>query len=246
MPKIIRSAGVNIEQARPLVAPLKVKVQEQADMDALLQAAEAEKRRATEKIHASAEIIVEEIINKARNDADNMLVNAREETVKVLQEAVREGREQGMGQALKEMRELQAVASKRVEEAVKALLDERAGIARALEDDIIGLVFDIVEKILAVEMDRNTQWIAAMVKTALAQMEGDGSAVMRVAAEARQKVAEVAENLFAAAGKSGNLTIVADSALPPGGCVIDTGRGIVDTGIEGKFGRLKTMLRENA
>lgn len=254
MPRIIRSTGVNVERARPIVAPIKAQApapapeqaQAQADMDALLQAAAAEKQREMEKIHASAEIIVEEILNKARNDADNMLVDARKETVKVLQEAVREGREQGLDEALREMRVLQAAASKEIDEAVESLLEERRQIMRELERDIVGLVFDIAGKVLGVELDRGTEWISAIVKTALQQMEGDEGAVMKVSAGARNRVAEIAEKMLAAAGKAGSLTIVADSSLPPGGCVIDTGKGMIDTGVESKFDRLKTVLRENA
>jgi flagellar assembly protein FliH len=247
LPKIIRATGVNMDRAHPLIAPLRGK--NNAEMQALLQAQEsgdAEKRREMEKIHASAEIIVEEIINKARNDADNMLVNAREETIKVLQEAVREGREQGMNETLREMRALEAKASQEIDEAVQTLLDERTNMARELERDVIELVFDIVEKILDVEMKRNSEWIAAMVKTALQQMEGGDGVVMKVSAEARQKVSDIAERMLAQAGKSGSLTILADSSFPPGGCIVDTGRGMIDAGVESKLDRLKTVLRENA
>lgn len=247
MPKIIRATGVNMDRAHPLITPLRGK--NAAEMQALMQAQEAgdaEKRREMEKIHASAEIIVEEIINKARNDADNMLVNAREETIKVLQEAVREGREQGMNETLREMRALQAKASNEIDEAVQTILDERADMTRALERDVIELVFDIVEKILDVEMKRNAEWITAMVKTALGQMEGGDGVVMKVAAEARQKVSDIAERMLAQAGKSGSLTVLTDSSLPPGGCIVDTGRGMIDAGVESKLDRLKTVLRENA
>jgi flagellar assembly protein FliH len=268
LPRIIRSTGVNLERARPLVvqpkgqakAQTQAQVQAQAqaqaqaqsqarakaDLDALLRAAEADKLREMEKIHASAEIIVEEILSKARNDADNMLVDAREETVKVLHEAVREGREQGMGEALKEMRALEGAMKRELEDAVNSLLEERRTVLEGLEPEILELVFDIVGKVLDVQMDRSDEWICSMVKTALRQMEGDDSAVMRVSAGARKRVSEVAARMLEAAGKAGSLTVVADASLPPGGCVIDTGRGIIDTGVEGKLERLKTVLKENA
>jgi flagellar assembly protein FliH len=242
LPRIIRSTVVNLERARPLAAPLKGR----SDMDALTRAAETDKRREMEKIHASAEIIVEEILVKARNDADNMLVDAREETINVLQEAVRDGREQGMAEALREIRALEEAAAKQMDAAVKSLAEERRQMLKDLECDILELVFDIVQKVMDAEMPRSTGWIAEMVKVAMQQMEGDDSVVMKVAAGARQRMAEVSKKMMAAAGKAGRLTIVADSKLPPGGCVIDTGKGVIDTGLESKLDKLKTVLRENA
>jgi flagellar assembly protein FliH len=244
LPKIIRSSGVNIENADPVAAPL---VGQQDEAEIALPQDQPAREPQMDQIYASAELFVEEIISKARNDADNMLVDARRETIQVLQEAVRDGWDQGMSQALKEMQAMQSAAAQEVDTAIESLMIERKQMIKDLERNILALVFDMVDKVLSVEMDRSTQWIEAMVKTALQQMEGDDTVVLKVSAQARQKVADIAVGLLAAAGKQpSHLTIAASSALKPGGCIIETARGTIDNSVEGKLDKLKTTLRENA
>lgn len=244
MPKIIRSSGVNLERARPVAAPLREVAEEPAaPAEPVIEVMQPDMGQ----IYASAKTIVDDIITKARNDADNMLVDARQETIKVLQDAVREGWDQGVSDALKEMRAMQEAAALEIDSAIESLINERKQLIRDLEHDIVELVFDIVEKVLTVEMDRSDAWIEAMVKTALAEMEGDDSVVMKVAAPVRQKVMEIAENLIAAAGKKpSRFSAATDAGIKPGGCIIETPKGVIDTSVENKFGKLKTAMRENA
>ena len=246
MPKIIRSAGVNIERAHPIVLPMK-----QHDAEGLIASCpipEPEPVMPDVSVaQASAEAVVEEILNRARNEADEMLMSARAETMRVLQGAVREGHEQGLTEVHRQWASLKAAMAEEMEKAVETLQNERRQILRDLEHDVLNLVFDIAEKVLVVQMDRSEEWVAAMVKEALRQMEGDGTAVIRVAAEARTRVVESCERLLAAAGKPiSSLTVIADSALSPGGCVIETGKGYINNGVEEKFDKLKTVMVENA
>jgi flagellar assembly protein FliH len=242
LPRIIRSSGVNIERARPLVMPLKAK----KEVEALIEVSAGNREAEMERIKVSAELIVEEIISKARNDADNMLVDARQETINVLQDAVREGWEQGMHDALKQATALQEAAMLEIDTATESLIDERRCMFRNLERDVLELVFDIVDKVLAVEMDRSSEWITSMVKSAMQQMEGDDMVVLKVAEGARERVAAIADKLIEVSGKRpGRLSIVVDAKLGPGGCIIETDKGSINNSIEGKVGKLKTILREN-
>jgi flagellar assembly protein FliH len=249
LPKIIRSSGVNIERARPIVVPLREAVEEPAPepMEARKEPAVEVKQPDMEQIYASAKTIVENIISKARNDADNMLVDARQETIKVLQDAVREGWDQGVSEALKEMHAIQEAAALEIDTAIESLIQERKQLIKDLEHDVVELVFDVVEKVLTVEMDRSDAWIEAMVRTALAEMDGDDSIVMKVAAPVRQKVIEIARNMLSATGKQpSRLSVAGDSGLTSGACIIETPKGVIDTSVENKLGKLKTAMRENA
>lgn len=242
MPRIIRSTGVNIERAHPIVMPMKG----QRAVDALFESAVENREADMEKIRISADLIVEEIISKARNDADNMLVDARQQTINVLQDAVREGWEQGMHEALKQMKALQDAANLEIDTAMESMMDERRIMIKDLERDVLELVFDIVDKVLAVEMDRGTQWIESMVKDALQQMEGEDTVIIKVAEGAREKVSALSGRLLEAAGKKpGRCTVVSDSKLPPGGCIIETDKGSINNSVEHKTNKLKSILRES-
>ncbi len=246
MPKIIRSTGVNIERAHPLVVPMKGRMEEGLIVSCPLPEAEQAKPDAV-VAQASAEAVVEEILSRARNDADEMLMNARAETMRVLQEAVREGHEQGFAEVQRQWASLKAAMGDEMDKAVESLQNERRQILKDLEQDVLNLVFDIAEKVLVMEMDRSEEWVAAMVKEALRQMENDDTAVIRVAADARTRVTESCERLLAAAGKPiSKLAVVADNTMPPGGCVIETERGYVNNGVEEKFDKLKSVLKQNA
>lgn len=248
MPRIIRSTGVNIERAHPIVVTRKGQPRAEAPVSAPVHAApEPVQQQDTEKIKASAEFIVEEILARARNDADNMLVNARAETMRVLQDAVREGREQGLEEVRAQWEDLRLLVDEELEGALEALRAEQERIIAGLERDMLSLVFDIVDKVLAVEMERSDAWVESLIKEALRHLEGDETMAVRVCTDAKRRVADAAERLMLVEGKShASLNIQADGSLPPGGCVIETGRGSIGNGVETKLDKLKTILVENA
>ena len=194
------------------------------------------------------------MITKARADASFIVGNAHEETRQVLQDALRDGYEQGYQQGLeqgradgmRELQQMQQAAAEKIDSVMSSLREERQSMLRESEQEIVALVFDIVDKVLAVEMDRSEQWIISQVKQAVKQLEGEGSGRLRVHPDNLERARAAAEPLLEAEGKAGKLAVAADSALHPGGFVLDTDRGTIDSGVETKLSKLKAAFSGNA
>lgn len=270
MPKIIRSSTVNLDSAQPIVVRavlLEEEEQLRAEELARLARTRLEGEASFEPeavprdpevaaVYASAGQIVDEMLAAARADAGTIVENAREETRKVLQGALKEGLEQGFAEGyakghekgyadgLKELEDRKRDAANEIEGILDSLRIERTNIIRNMEKDVVSLVFDIVDKVLDMELDRGDDWIVSRVRLALKQLENDASAVVRVSRENLERVMAVAEPAAAEAGKGDQLKIVADDKLLRGDFVIDTPNGSIDAGIQTKRNRAADLLLE--
>ena len=251
MPRIIRSSTVNMDAASSVVIQT---MKGQGGIDSPAANDRGAMDDAYAAAYANAERVVEEMITKARADASYIVDNAHEETRQVLQDALREGYEQGYQQGLeqgradgkRELQQMQQAAADEIDSVMRSLREERLSMLRESEQEIVALVFDIVDKVLAVEMDRSEQWVISQVKQAVKQLEGEGGGRLRVNPANLERARAAAEPLLDAEGKVGKLAVAADSALPPGGFVLDTDRGIIDSGVETKMSKLKAAFSGNA
>ncbi len=260
MPKIIRSSTVNIDSAQPIVVRAIFREEEEAQPTPPPEPEVVERAIDQEyaNVYANAGSVVDEMLEKARTDAGTIVENAREETRRVLQDALKEGLEQGfeqgyaqgydkgMADGRRELDAKKAEAAEQIEGILDSLRIERQNIIRNMERDVVTLVFDIVDKVLDVAMDRSDDWIVSRVRLALQQLENDASAVVRVARENLERVTAVAGSLAQEGGHNAQLRIVADDRLERGAFVVDTDSGSIDAGVGTKRARAAELLLERS
>lgn len=243
MPKIIRCNGINIDNARPIIVQRQPRGDDGAsftDEAAPVEVAPRESQR------ISADQQAEALLEQARAQARAILEEARVQAATEREAARHEGFDQGVAQGLQEIAVIKGDALRQIQQTMADLQADRSRMIDELESGVVDLVFDVVDKVLSVEMKRSTEWILALVRNTLSQMDSNESAVLKVGTQHYEKIAAIAAQLIAASGRDKRLQVVQEAAYPPGACVIESDKGITDAGVETKLDKLHRAFAGNA
>jgi flagellar assembly protein FliH len=179
----------------------------------------------------------EQILRDARRDSGEIVKKAREEAKKIREAAYSggfvSGHEKGYADFLdngeKAFLELMAGGQAEVDKALADVYAERDRLLTEMEPKILRLSLDIGEKILGYELDAQKEAFVSLVTTALNALRAEGRVTVRVsAAQHKASFKSKAEVLFKTELGAVEATVNADPGVEPGGCLIETGSGVVD------------------
>lgn len=173
-----------------------------------------------------------DLIEKAREEATQIRLQAEA----ILEEAIRE-KEEERQRGYEEGRE-EALAS--LTERIASMEVEREKILSGQEKEIIGMVLEIVQKIVAREVKRGA--VVDVVRQAIAQAVGE-RLVIRIHPEDRPRLAQA--DLLQLSGGNRVVTIREEETITPGGCVIETELGSVDARLETQWNAILRALGGN-
>ena len=94
-------------------------------------------------------------------------------------------------------------------------------------------------------MKRSTEWIVALVKNSLTQLDNNETGIMKVASVNYEKISAIAAQLIAAGGREQRLTVVQEPAYPAGACILESNKGVIDAGVETKIDKLRRAFKGN-
>ncbi len=167
----------------------------------------------------------ERLVDAARIQADQIRRQTGEE-------AAREARER-----------LEALLHETIDEQVaifEQARDELLGQVRAasrermdeLEREVARLVAQMAEKVVRRKIEADDAIVLDVVRAALEKAAGASRITVRVSGADEPAVGRAQAELLAAAAGAEDLEIVADEAVEPGGCIVETERGRFDARID--------------
>lgn len=168
----------------------------------------------------------EDILARARLEADMIVQNAVKKAERVLDEAYREGTERSLAEFEKHLIEIREI---------------RSNVLRDAERDLLTLAVRIAEKILGNELTSNKKTITDIVSTALRNARQQEKVTVFVNPSDLGTVTTEVEK-FSSAQKIRVLDFVADPSVPAGGCVIETEVGKIDARLETQFNVIEGAL----
>lgn len=188
-------------------------------------------------------ITPEELLAEARQQASDILEEARKDAIReaerLHEEAVREGKEEGLKSA-KETLDIQLRALEEEKEELHRQYDE---LMLEAESKLIDILSDVYEKLIGISFQGDKEVLLYVISNALKGIDGSHSFTVRVSPDEyetiRQKQA-VLENCIQ--GKDSYLEILSDNLLLPGGCSIETEKGIYDCSIDTQLNEIKKRL----
>jgi type III secretion protein L len=161
------------------------------------------------------------IIDAARDEARRIVELAGQERQAILEDARREGYEEGLQLWIAAVREANSVRDRR--------LDEN-------EPELIRLALRIAQKIIGQELHLNPQATVSIVRECLQWVRRERSLTLRVSSSELDFLRERIDVLRDAAGPNRSIELTADPAIGPGGCLIESEFGVIDA-------RLETQIR---
>jgi flagellar assembly protein FliH len=159
-----------------------------------------------------------------------------------VEERVQAARNAAIEEAEERLREeterLGQEAQQKIGEALRAFEQERQAYFRRVEREIVTLSLAIARKILEREAEMDPSLLATLVQLALERMQCGSAVRVRVAPSMSESWRRLGEK---SAGDP-RWEIVADAALKPGDCIVETSVGSANFGFDAQLNEVEQSL----
>ena len=189
---------------------------------------------------SETEAKMEQILENARDQAAQIVLDAREDAETERQRGFREGFEEGSEEGKRAYDEKTEAKIKEDDESLKRLLDEmyeeRERTYNALESEVLNLAIEIVKKIINPAEDELENVFMSLIKNALRQMPTEGKVVLRVSPKEYERFfSSGATKIELDSGATVTASVLKDVSLDDGDCIIDTDDVTINAGINSQL-----------
>jgi flagellar assembly protein FliH len=177
-------------------------------------------------------------VPKAKSEAQKIIDEALREADAIREEARGSGREDG-----------RAEAAAHIEEALKTLNDavnERKNIIKDAESEILRLSVKIAEQIIRSEVSLHRDVCLNIVAEAIARVSDREQIIVRVNREDADYIKRYKDRIAGILDGVKSFSILEDSTIEPGGCIIETNLGFIDAKISTKLKSIEDALKKVA
>jgi len=257
----------NKEDAQKLVQNLKVEADQfkmrwnieresiiaQARSDAELIIEEAEKRGeeiVESKVQESENIIAEanKKANQVVEEAETNSHQIKEQTEKEIEEKraiqYQESEQQGYDKGFQEGSKDAQRIIEQLHNILNSIIDRRATLVEEIEPQVVQLVLMIVRKIVKAMSEEQRTVVVNNVIYALRKLKRKSEVVLRVNFENLGIVNQHMEKIIQLIGKVEKVTVVEDTSVDPGGCIVETDFGRVDARIATQLDEIEQRIRK--
>lgn len=184
------------------------------------------------------------LLEKARNEADSILAEAKArvegQEKNGYDEGFKKGREEGFREGNIEAQRL----VDRLHVIIERTMDKRQEILSETEQQIVDLVLLMTRKIVKVISENQRNVVVSNVVQALRKVKGRGDVIVRVNLNDVGMTTQHTKDFLSAAENVKNITVVEDSTIDRGGCVVETDFGAIDARIVSQLNELEQRILE--
>jgi len=170
-----------------------------------------------------------------RIDDRNLVSRAQEESENIKKSAFEEGYRMGLEKSAEDMETFR-------NEFVK-FMSARKEVFEYIAPDIMEISVNIAKKIIKKELESDPQIIINTIVDVLKTVsKSEPRVTIRVKPQAVEFIKDTLPNITYQYGIEAKINIVADPAIEDGGCIFQTGNGIVDASIDTQLEIIKKAL----
>ena len=203
-----------------------------------------EKNDEAQHIKQSAESEASDLLENARTQAQSMVDDAQRKVDEVLDASRKEGftsgrdegYENGKAEVERLIEHLRTIISKAIE--------KRNQIIDQSETQIIDLVLLISQKIIKVISENQKNVVINNVIQALRKLKSRGDVVIRVNLEDVKLTSDHVKDFMRMVENVRSITVMEDSSVDRGGCIIETDFGRIDARISSQFKEIEEKILE--
>lgn len=234
---------------------------------------EAEKQKMLDDAQAQANAIIESAKNaafeevkkqtdeaqtikaQAENEAQKIIADAREQASQIqakseiekdeikrnsYEEGLKEGKKDGYDSGKEEVNRL----IDRSHKILEAVLKRREQILNETEEQIIQLVLLMTRKVVKVMSENQKSVVMANVLSALKKVKARGDVTIRVNLEDVKLTTDHIKDFTEQVESVSGITVVEDSSVEKGGCIVETDFGAIDARISSQLSELESKILE--
>lgn len=181
---------------------------------------------------AEAQAEAERILNEARMEADEILVQAENQAEAMKSHAQAEGQKEGYDQGILEAAATQAQWEADTEALRQELQEEYLEKQASMEKELVRVICDVVEKVFLIQFGDKREIILHLLDNALSNIEGGREFLIRVNEANCEFLRGHKSQLQDKVGQEILLDIVQDPLLDDTQCMIETDGGLFDCGMD--------------
>ena len=223
----------------------------QAEADEILHKAEEaafnEVKRQTDhaqELRTDAEQEAARIVQQAKDEAAQIVAKAQTERDAQLaaskQDGYNAGRDEGFAEGKAEVDRLVS----RTHKILEAVMARREEILSETEQQVVELVILMARKVIKTISESQKSVVIENVAQALKKVKGRGNVLLHVNLEDVQLTTEHAQEFIRNIENIQGITVLEDSTVEKGGCVVETDFGAIDARIASQLGELETKILE--
>ena len=197
------------------------------------QAIKANAENEAQKIVSDAKVQADDIAAKAQIERDDLKRSAYDEGFKSGQEA---GFESGKAEVNRLI--------ERSHKILETVLNRREEILIETEDQVVQLVLLISKKVVKIMSENQKQVVMANVLSALKKVKTRGNVTIRVNLEDVKLLTDHIKDFTAQVENVSGITLVEDSSVDKGGCIVETDFGAIDARISSQLSELESKILE--
>jgi flagellar assembly protein FliH len=229
----------------------KLLVQAQADAEKIRKDAEKvafdevkRKNNQAQKIRQDADDQAQVIIAEAKQKAAALEDDIKQRVTQTEREAYERGFQEGLGKGYDEGKaEVQRLVES-LHGIITKAIDKRNEIIEEAETQIINLVLLIVKKVIKVISENQKNVVINNVVQALRKLKSRGDVVIRVNLADLELTSEHVKDFMKMVENVKSVTVLEDTSVDRGGCIIETDFGQIDARISSQLHEIEERILE--
>ncbi len=199
---------------------------------------------AAAEIKAAAEKEAEQIIARAKAEADLVVSDAQVRRDALEEEARQKGYERGHKAGYEDGKAEADRLVDRMHKMLEAVMQRRDEILKETETQIVELVILMSRKVIKIISENQKNVIMANVLAALKKVRTRGEVTLRVNLEDVKLTSEHTAEFIKHVEKVQGITVMEDSSVEKGGCIVETDFGAIDARISSQLTELENKIIE--
>lgn len=188
----------------------------------------------------------ERILEEARQEADQMRRDAQNEVDQIRKNAYNEGFEQGREDGFNSGKPEVDRLIYQLHHIIDKTLEKRNEIIEESETQLINLVLLIAKKVVKVISENQKNVVINNVIQALRKLKSRGQVLIKVNLEDVELTTGHVKDFMRMVDNVQSVTVVEDSTVDKGGCIIETDFGEIDARISSQLHEIEEKINEMA
>jgi flagellar assembly protein FliH len=182
-------------------------------------------------------------LDQVRAEAVKIIAKAQQEAAAVAARAQAEGRQEAMNDVEKIIQKQLATVLPALRQAILDIHQAKQAWLAQWEASGVHLAAEIAKRLIRGELTRQPQIPLTLMREALQLAAGNGEVRLLLNPADHQALAGQVKLLVDEMAGLGGTQIVADAAISPGGCRVETRFGAIDQTFEAQLSRVEEELR---
>ena len=217
----------------------------QAQADAIIESAKNAAFEEVKKQTDEAQTIkAQKIIADAKEQANQIQAKSEIEKDEIKRNSYEEGLKEGKKDGYDSGKEEVSRLIDRSHKILEAVMNRREQILNETEEQIIQLVLLMTRKVVKVMSENQKSVVMANVLSALKKVKARGDVTIRVNLEDVKLTTEHIKDFTEQVESVKGITVVEDSSVEKGGCIVETDFGAIDARISSQLSELENKILE--